>query len=919
MKRYLSRVMVKAGRLPRTKWRLMLLLTLGIWLKSVACICWDVGSVALLIQRNRLYTLGMDMICAAVMLSLVGFYLWRLERKKGVGSVGLSGMCILLACFGLFLKEYGEWLRIDDFLFVLKYVFYLILTTSFWAIAKRFVKIQFTSLKFLSLFCLELGSIGLTGGSIVLSTFSPMALLIVSLFAMIGLVLVFRTIFDLAPVPPEAFIRRTDGIQDVFERPLVLNILSLAFVSAAARALTEAVLYIKLEATGIMPMTVLGLVWTLFGVLGLVMVAVLYHTRYIYTTLSGMLIFGFSVVATGRMALEAHSGPVASGYLMLLLGTHFYLNGYMQLLPRVLSGGIGTRLKKRIMTVSAPLGFVLCGTICLNFKGPVPAYCLMGLGGAIILITLRVTTLYNQVLFRMLKMRIWRNGPLMIPYSRTVAYLNKMLNGFDVDDVIYALKILRAAHHPIYETALVKALSHPMKKVRLFALEQMRLLYRFPTYQSLYQKVLEKDTENAVCNAALTNLILSDPKPEKYIPQLTNRLLKAGAVEGFLQLGGTFRKPAVKALKGLLESKNSRDNITALFLVSEHPQPIFAEGVMALLKHPKRGVVQRALIAAGALKDPQMLPRIFRALDDSFLQEYAVQALTAYGKSALPPIEKMIMKEQTPALQRKQLILFLGSLSSGEGKQILLRALSINNQKLRKTIIQNILDSQIIWIQSEKKMILRQCLEKDINRISWLMHLREVFMNAPTHESEEAFGFFLRAIQEDIDDTRELILYQLLLLKNNEMFTHAVRILLTDSYELYLPAMGMIQDLVSNRLYRKLKPTLLLPLSQKRKNTLSGLTPDAAAEALGEVIVNPPFAVNHWIRATALYALRRLGSAEGIPLAEAALSDAHPIVLEAAVWALVRLQPNQELLHQKLLTIPTSRLSRLSLDRLLES
>ena len=243
----------------------------------------------------------------------------------------------------------------------------------------------------------------------------------------------------------------------------------------------------------------------------------------------------------------------------------------------------------------------------------------------------------------------------------------------------------------------------------------------------------------------------------------------------------------------------------------------------------------------------------------------------------------------------------------------------IETQKLKKSLVQNILDSHIIWTKSEKSFILNNCLNKDIERISWLIHLREAFMNAPTHESEEAFEFLLRALQEDIDDTRDLILYQLLLLQDNEMFTHAIRILMTDEYELYLPAMGMVQDLTSTRLYQKLKPILILPLSQKRKATLSGLTISQAVENLSDMIVNPKFQINHWIRATALYALRRLGSPKGIMAAETALSDYHPIVLEAAIWTLVRLQSDKDLLHQKLLTIPTSRLSHLSLDKLLES
>ena len=273
---------------------------------------------------------------------------------------------------------------------------------------------------------------------------------------------------------------------------------------------------------------------------------------------------------------------------------------------------------------------------------------------------------------------------------------------------------------------------------------------------------------------------------------------------GFLERDGKCSPPVLEALKGLLKSKNVRENITAISLIARYPMPEFVPLVAPFLKHPNRAVVRGALMAAGKLQAAQFLPQVLRALDDTDLQEVALQALQAFGTAAFPPIEKAIMRPQTNALRRKLLVLFLGALPSGEGKQILLRALTVENQKLKKAIAQNILDSGIVWTTSDKGIILRQCIQNDVARIQWLLHLREIFINAPTHESEESFEFLLRALQEDINDTRELILYQLLLFKSNEMFVRAVRILLTDSYELYLPALGVVQDLLPNRLYQKL-------------------------------------------------------------------------------------------------------------------
>jgi len=919
MSRFFKKILIKAQRLPAFKVRILLLLTLGIFLKTLTILFWDIGSATLLISGKRLFTMGIDFIGVAILLSLTGLFLWQLDRRKGAGSVPWCLICLIAAVSALTLREYSGLAGFENLFFILKYIFSFVLTTVFWSITKRFVDERFTSLKYLSLFCLDFLSFSIAGGLCLSGLFTPTDLLLGAVFSLIALTLVLLTIFDLAPLPPETFAKKADGIQDVFERPLVWDILILSFLGTVARALTEAVLYTKLAETGIMPMTVLGLVWILFGVLGLLMVLVLYHTRYIYTTLAGMLVFGGSIILTGYTAFGRHSGPVASGYLMMLLGAHFYLNGFLGLLPRVLSGGRGMRLKKRIMTTATPLGFVLCGAIYLNFRQHAPAYFLIVTGIAVILTTLLTVRVYSQILWRLFQMRLWRKGPLMLSYKKLLTYLKQLLKEPQSDDVIYALRTLEIANHPFYEKALNDALTHPAKAVRLFALEKMQDLYRFDSYRNRFYSLMKNDSEKSVRNQAFANLILTEVYPQKHLSALKKHNLRPGAIAGFLERGSEWLPPVLDALKILVQSKNIRDNITALSLIMANPHPEFIPLITPFTKHSNRAVVRQALLAAGRLQAPLFLPRILRALDDTDLQETALLALRDYGQAALPPIEKMLINPQTTPLRRKQLVLLLGTLSDSESKQILLRALTVENQKLKKAIAQNILDTGIVWTTPDKGIILRQCLQKDLDRIQWLLHLREVFVNAPTHESEESFEFLLRALQEDINDTRDLILYQLLLFKSNELFTRAVRALLTDSYEIYLPALGVIQDLLPNRLYQKLKSVLILPLSQKRRATLSGMTIEESVQALSEIIQNPPVQLNHWIRATALYALRRLGSPLGTPTVEAALTDTNPIVLEAAIWALVRLQPDKEALHKKLLSIPTAELSGLSLDKLLET
>ena len=156
MKQRLLYLKNKMKRFSSSTWRMLILLTCGVLLKSWAVIGWDIGATALLIEHNNLHALGVNFIGGAILLAWFGTSLWKLERQKGTSAIFLTGICLLLACFSLTLWEYTGNKTVINFIFILKYIFYFVWTLSFWALSKRFIREQFTSLKFLSLFCLEL-------------------------------------------------------------------------------------------------------------------------------------------------------------------------------------------------------------------------------------------------------------------------------------------------------------------------------------------------------------------------------------------------------------------------------------------------------------------------------------------------------------------------------------------------------------------------------------------------------------------------------------------------------------------------------------------------------------------------------------------------------------------------------------------
>lgn len=921
----LQTVLKRAFLLPARLYRTMLLLLACVFFKSLGVILWEVGSVGFFLESGRFINIGFDFLWVAVLLSVVGYYILTLERRKGYGAVWIVLACLMMATAALWEAVHQRGAAIDV-VFILKYGVFVLMTGAFWAVATRFISIRLSSLKFAFVFCAELVGMSGAGALILAAGLSSEGALIAALFAFIAFIALLKVLTFLAPMPGETFVKKSGGVQDVSEKKLSQTILALSFFYMTAKGLMDAIFYGAIFSSPMHAWVAYhAAVWLIFGLVGLGMMLLFYHTRYIYTTLVGMTVFGLSFFGTAVSAAAGFFWGVALAHIVFLVCSHFYLTGYLQILPRPLAYGIGPRLKKVRLFLTEPVGFLLAAVLLLNIPTSGGWWlALLGVGAVFLALIFLSAHWYAQLLMNLVRARIWRGGPLIISQPRLLAELEALLKEEDAQTGIYALRMLEVANHPAYQKNLLRSLKHPSDEVRLFAVQKLGELYNAAALRRVFEGVLQKDESAAVrCQALVTLIELSFEKnaaegPAAYVSYLDNKVLRIGAITGFLKIGGDKALLAMEGLQRLSFSKRPADNLVALRIISQAASAGLVRLVAALLKSPHAEVVKQALMTAGSLRHPQLLPQVFAALDDPMLQEEALYALKCYGKAVFPPIEKMILNPKVPLLRRKILVLFLETLPSGEGKKILIRSLIVDNQHLKRVIIQSIFNSQIIWVHRDKKNLLHRCFQQDIDRAEWLMQFQEKYGPSPTHRAAEAIAFLMRAVREDILETRAIILYQLLLLKPNPLLEKAVRVLLGTRYERYPTALGVVQDLLPHRFYQRLRPLLVLPVMQS--GAVHAKAPDEAevVHAFSEMLLRPPFSLNHWMKATLICALRKLDHPEAIPAVQHALKEQHPIVLEAAIWALVRLEKNKDALHQTLLKIPTSRLVHPSLDEILK-
>ena len=590
---------------------------------------------------------------------------------------------------------------------------------------------------------------------------------------------------------------------------------------------------------------------------------------------------------------------------------------------RLLNQGIGQNINKKRWALFEPAGF-LAGALITIYCQNLPLLLLIM---ALFLLVLGFLSLkfYSSLLVSLLSLRIWRGGPLLLLDGPVLGYIQKNIVAENKNDVIYFLRVLEVSNRWLYAKWLLKSLKHKNEKVRLYVLEKMAGLYNLSRYEKTVELIFLRDASVKVRCRALSLLIQIAYENKglngvnAFLPYLDNKKLRIGAMCGFLKTGGAPALLVADGLQELVNSKKIKDNLLALSIMDWAPSIGLMRQLVRLLKSTTPIVASKSLLVAAKIDHPECLPIILNSLDDMALRENALVALRSYGIKAFPMIERALNNPETPPIRLKTLILFLTSLPSGEGKQLLLRSLQIGNQKLRKTIIQGMIDSGIFWTHRDKYNLLLTGIQKDVNRILWLSNLMSKYKQISFQQTGEVFSFLMRAINEDIEETRETILYQLLLLKDNELYIKAVKLLLSKRTDAYDLAISSLQDMLPKKLYRMVKIAIVDTRKDEKSVIKADITIETAVQDVLVLLNNPPFVLPDWMQATALYCLRMLDSTLALPTVERYLKSKRPLVLEAAIWAYCKLEKNEEVRHQKLLGLPTSQLVLQSLDSILEN
>ncbi len=922
-----KKVFLTASQMPAFHIGLLLAVMALAGMKSVALTFLDVGAVQLFLTQTSQRAIGIDFIAVAILMAGAGWMMRLLQRRKGYGAfIQMSLLLIvLMGLIGLIeIRMAGAF----DILFIAKFIYFVLINALFWSVCARFFPITVQSLKFIFILASEALGYTAAGLFIYYASIGAYGLLYYSMALFIAVLSGIYVLTRMIPVSKETFVMPTGEAQNFTERKMVRTLLMYCFATMTTFCVLNYVFYIQIVThfQGKDILRQISLWWGLFGVVEFILAFSLIR-RWFFYLLSGN-IFIMTVTATlVALGILYHEYKlIFAGYLGFAVILYIYYAGFVtSLLKTLLVKGRNSINKKRMIVIE-PTGLMLGGILVYYVPSLfTQAYILLGL--SFLLFTLLVTCMhfYSDMLLKALKLREWRGTPLMMASKKAFEYIKNEMPLVSADEVIYFLRILELSRHPSYLKIVLKSLRHSSEKVRLFALDRICHTDDLIRYKSAVQFIFDTDKSVAVRRQALAVLIqmadLSEDEGllDSYSIYLDDRSLRAGAMIGFLRVGGNNALLAMDGLQTMANSARISDKLLALKVMGQAPSYGLIRILMPLLKSPNPQIVNEALLVAGAIKHAESLPIILMSLDEAGLHENALVALRQFDMKAYPLIERTLHNSETGAFRQKILILYLTMQKDTESKQILLRALKIGNQKLRKAIIRGMIDTGIFWTHKGKYQLLKKGIMVDAERIMWLKTFCDKYKQAPLPAAQDAFSFLTRAMQEDINETRDLIFYQLLLLNKSKMFHKAVRVLFGGNYTDYPLALSVLQDLLRKDLYTTVEQIARLPYEQKKEVIAPKIALEEAVHEISDLLLNPPFHLAAWIRAGALYCLRKMEDAQGLPAVYVGLKSRNPLILEAAVLALIRLEEDTERLNETLLTVPTSSLVSVQLDTIIKN
>lgn len=494
---------------------------------------------------------------------------------------------------------------------------------------------------------------------------------------------------------------------------------------------------------------------------------------------------------------------------------------------------------------------------------------------------------YAGALLHTLRRRVLGAAELELVDETSLAVVESLLRSDSVRDVVLGLDMLETAAHPAYTDYLLPLAVAQQPDVRAEALTRIARL-RPPAALPLVETAVQTETSTAPQAAAIEALCalqgadaLAVVAP--YLDSATPRVRRA-ALAGLLRDGGIPGALAAgNRIEMLYRSPAPLDRVLAARVIGDVGVQNFYQPLVALLQDDAVTVRQAALVAAGQVRHPDLLPLILPNLSDARTRALAAEALQAYGDVVLPHVETGLRETAVYGPNEvERLVRLAGQLRNEQAVRVLQPHIGHPNRDVREQVLLALYlcgyragGPDMENVQAQLRHEAEQAAHllvarRDLGQNDWLIPL-------------------LRGLDETLAQTQRRLFLLL-------SFVHDPRGMLRAGEQLSRGSSSQ-QALTMELLDVTLRPeekALIFPLVDPRltleqrvqafgrRFTLAAMGREARLQKLIETPERP------WLQACAIYAAGMLNLSTCAPAVQHALTSPDPIVQETARWTVQR-------------------------------
>lgn len=463
------------------------------------------------------------------------------------------------------------------------------------------------------------------------------------------------------------------------------------------------------------------------------------------------------------------------------------------------------------------------------------------------------------------------------------------LNSSYPAEIFYCLNLLEEMEHPEITELIKEVLDNKDHDVRMDVLKRIASMEIQPLAGRVMDRINQEPDPRVRGQALKTYARLNGSDTLETLKPYLNAHdvhLRKGALVGIL----LFDQDDEVANDYLLQSVRSTsidERIFAAEVIGEIGTEHFSGYLVELLDDLDPIVVEKAIFAAGQLKDPRLVNVLVGKLSNVALQGTTSAALRHFGEAAIYDLDVGITSPTATRQEKFHIIDTIREIGGERAIEILLRHLDIVQPELRHQV-HLALASLHYQAEPDDQYLFVNALDEEVQLITWLLATLEDLKNEPQYETLHG------ALSSELEVRRDNMLLLISFLFPSIVMLDTRENIDSKVADMRVFALEILDNLLTGEIKQIVLPLLDDLTVTERLEQMSLRFPQQrlSAEARFHDVVNNHFdRAFFWTRSCMLFQIGQSQSKDHLPQIETALTDKEGVIRETALWCLGEIKP----------------------------